>query len=59
MDVLKDQEAVRHLSSILKTNVHACKALGKSITPFHDHLFNIALLEVELIRERILDGLSF
>jgi exportin-1 len=28
VDVLKDQEAVKQLSSILKTNVRACKALG-------------------------------
>ena len=28
MDVLKDQEAVKQLTSILKTNVRACKALG-------------------------------
>lgn len=28
MDVLKDQEAVKQLASILKTNVRACKALG-------------------------------
>ena len=28
MDVLKDQEAVKQLGSILKTNVRACKALG-------------------------------
>ncbi|XP_003705025.1 exportin-1 emb [Megachile rotundata] len=28
VDVLKDQEAVKQLASILKTNVRACKALG-------------------------------
>ena len=28
VDVLKDQEAVKQLGSILKTNVRACKALG-------------------------------
>nr|CAD7437913.1 unnamed protein product [Timema bartmani] len=28
VEVLKDQEAVKQLSSILKTNVRACKALG-------------------------------
>lgn len=28
VDVLKDQEAVKQLASILKTNVKACKALG-------------------------------
>ena len=29
VDVLKDHEAVKQLGSILKTNVRACKALGK------------------------------
>jgi hypothetical protein len=28
VDVLKDQDAVKQLASILKTNVRACKALG-------------------------------
>ena len=28
VDILKDQEAVKQLASILKTNVRACKALG-------------------------------
>ncbi|XP_003393170.1 exportin-1 [Bombus affinis] len=28
VDVLKDQEAIKQLTSILKTNVRACKALG-------------------------------
>lgn len=28
VDVLKDMEAIKQLSSILKTNVRACKALG-------------------------------
>ncbi|KAF3420926.1 hypothetical protein E2986_08315 [Frieseomelitta varia] len=28
VDVLKDQEAIKQLASILKTNVRACKALG-------------------------------
>jgi exportin-1 len=28
VSVLKDQDAIKQLSSILKTNVRACKALG-------------------------------
>lgn len=28
VDILKNQEAVKQLASILKTNVRACKALG-------------------------------
>lgn len=28
VEVLKDPEAVKHLSNILRTNVHACKSIG-------------------------------
>ena len=40
VDVLKDQEAVKQLGSILKTNVRACKALGH---PFVSQLGRIYL----------------
>ena len=43
VDVLKDPEAVKQLSSILKTNVRACKALG------HPFVFQLGRIYLDML----------